>query len=553
MRTKIFTTVIFMLVFISAQAQDDYRVLYYDGPSHLVDQSRAIQLDASNNIYITGNSYGTNKEDYLTIKYNAYGQQLWTARLDGVGHDLDIAYALKVDAAGNVFVTGTSRDNNQVNSEDIVTIKYSPTGTALWSVRYDAPQDCNYTLDAAFSIDVDVAGNPYVTGSSRTNVTSDDILTIKYNGSTGAMVWFARYNGPSGKQDVGKLLKLDRNGNVIIAGSSFKDGSDYDYVVIKYNSSGVQQWVYRYNGPGNGVDTLFDMAVDAGGNVYVTGGSKGSSSNLDYATVKIDGTNGSPVWISRYNGSANGIDIARALAVDGSGNLYVTGSSATSTGLDYITIKYSYDGSQVWAQKYNGPANGNDIASAISMRKLPCLGYAPCTKYEIYVTGQSAGVGTGNDYATVKYDQDGVEQWAKRFNRSGSSEDIPSAMALIDRTEFIFITGTSINDYATLWYLPTSVNTAENNGIPETYSLSQNYPNPFNPSTSISFGLPAASDVKLTVYNALGEKAETLVDEYMEAGTHSVNWNASAFNSGVYFYTITAGAFTSSGKMILVK
>ncbi len=90
--------------------------------------------------------------------------------------------------------------------------------------------------------------------------------------------------------------------------------------------------------------------------------------------------------------------------------------------------------------------------------------------------------------------------------------------------------------------------------IPTTYALNQNYPNPFNPTTEISFDLRQASHVNLTIYNVLGQKVETLVDEYREAGHYDdVTWDAGSYSSGVYFYRISAGTFTDTKKMLLLK
>lgn len=88
--------------------------------------------------------------------------------------------------------------------------------------------------------------------------------------------------------------------------------------------------------------------------------------------------------------------------------------------------------------------------------------------------------------------------------------------------------------------------------IPETWGLHQNYPNPFNASTVIYFDLPQASHVVLDVYNILGQRVGTLADEYMEAGTRSVTWNADVA-SGVYFYRLQADDFSSTRKMTLLK
>jgi len=89
--------------------------------------------------------------------------------------------------------------------------------------------------------------------------------------------------------------------------------------------------------------------------------------------------------------------------------------------------------------------------------------------------------------------------------------------------------------------------------LPNEFSLAQNYPNPFNPTTVISFSLPVASDVTLRVYNVLGQEVKTLVNENLSAGEHQVTFNANDFGSGVYFYKISAGSFTDTRKMMLVK
>lgn len=91
------------------------------------------------------------------------------------------------------------------------------------------------------------------------------------------------------------------------------------------------------------------------------------------------------------------------------------------------------------------------------------------------------------------------------------------------------------------------------NEIPKDFSLSQNYPNPFNPSTNISFDIPVASHVKLALYNILGTEVKVMTNEFLASGKYSVNTDASDLPSGTYFYRITAGSFTDTKKMILVK
>jgi hypothetical protein len=90
-------------------------------------------------------------------------------------------------------------------------------------------------------------------------------------------------------------------------------------------------------------------------------------------------------------------------------------------------------------------------------------------------------------------------------------------------------------------------------GSPTEFELSQNYPNPFNPSTTISFSLPQAGNVKLTVYNLLGEQVAELVNGFREAGIHIVNFNAEIFNSGILIYKLEANGVVQSKKMTLLK
>jgi hypothetical protein len=94
---------------------------------------------------------------------------------------------------------------------------------------------------------------------------------------------------------------------------------------------------------------------------------------------------------------------------------------------------------------------------------------------------------------------------------------------------------------------PISTNT------PDNYQLSQNYPNPFNPTTNIRFAIPKSSLVTMKVYDALGREVAVLVNEFKNAGTYQVDFNALSLTSGIYFYTIKAADFAETKKMMLVK
>ena len=89
--------------------------------------------------------------------------------------------------------------------------------------------------------------------------------------------------------------------------------------------------------------------------------------------------------------------------------------------------------------------------------------------------------------------------------------------------------------------------------LPEAFSLDRAYPNPFNPTTTLSFAIPIDSEVSLSIYNLQGREVSTLIDANMDAGYHSVVWDANSYASGVYFVKMVAGEYISTQKLMLIK
>ena len=115
-------------------------------------------------------------------------------------------------------------------------------------------------------------------------------------------------------------------------------------------------------------------------------------------------------------------------------------------------------------------------------------------------------------------------------------------------------TGTVVGANGTILRMSNTTGIEDNTiKIPADFVLMQNYPNPFNPSTVIQFAIPTASNVKIEIFNITGEVVTTLVDEFRSEGYHVVAFDASGLSSGMYLYRISAGAFVSTKKMILMK
>lgn len=513
----------------------------YNGPGNDIDEAFAVTYDASSNIYVTGSSMGSGSNlDYATVKYNSIGQEQWAVRYNGPANFIDIGNAITVDASGNVYVTGIS--TGITSFTDYATVKYNSAGQQQWVARYNGPSN---GTDEAFSVEVDGSGNVYVTGQSLSG-TNYDYATIKYN-SSGVQQWASRYNGPQSSIDNAAALKVDGSGNVYVTGSSTGSGSGLDFATIKYNSAGQELWAARYNGTNNADDVPSVIYVDATGNVYVTGGSSGSTSSNDYVTIKYN-TSGQEQWNSRYNGTGNDNDVSFGLAVSTAGNVYVTGSSiGQGSATDYATVMYNNTGVQQWASRYNGPNNTSDDASAIA---VDLSGNA-------FVTGASNSGGTNLDYLTLKYSPTGQQMWEQRYN--GPANGVDAALSVcVDGSGNIYVTGTSqgsgsSGDYATLKYSALTAIEPIGNEIPSSYKLYNNFPNPFNPVTTIKFDLPADSYTRLTVFDVTGKTIDVLLNRVINAGSYSFSFDAEGLSSGLYFYKLESGQYSEIKKMVLVK
>ena len=458
----------------------------YNGPGNYQDLVHAIAVDGSGNVYVTGTSAGSGtSDDYATIKYYPNGDTAWVRRYNGPGNDIDEARAIALDSSGNVYVTGWSRGSG--TAWDYATIKYNSNGDTAWVRRYNGQGNSG---DNAYAIAVDGSGNVYVTGTSAGSGPGWDYATIKYypNGDTG---WVRRYNGP-GNSSVAFAIAVDGSGNVYVTGESYGSGPDRDYATIKYYPNGDTAWVRRYNGQGNDNDYATAIAIDGSGNVYVTGQSSGSGTSWDYATIKYYG-NGDTAWVRRYTGPGNSTDYARAIAVDGSGNAYVTGGSYSSeTSEDYATIKYYPNGDTAWVRRYNELGNSNDEARAIAVDDSG----------NVYVTGNSYGDGTGQDYATIKYYSTGDIVWVRRYNGpAGPGNDYDYATAIaVDCSGFVYVTGNSYSsgtgyDYATIKYFqypspPFSLLSPTNNDtVQSTITFSWQYTGDLDPNDTLHYAL----------------------------------------------------------------
>lgn len=320
-------------------------------------------IDVSGNVYLTGrsmNKYGN--FDYATVKYNTDGVFQWAKRYNAPYNDIDIPRAIAVDNSGNVYVTGYSRFSSA--SYQYVTIKYNSNGDSLWLLNYNGGGNESFGI----GLSLDNTGNCYVSGYSIRYAESWNFVTIKYN-SSGIAQWIKMYNGTGANtQEVLAAMNTDTSGNVYLTGYSNMSSPNMDYLTVKYDKNGNFQWAATYNGSGSSDDFPLSLTSDNGGYVIVTGYSTGSGTGYDIATVKYN-SSGIQQWVQRYNRPLNAGDIGRSVATDTSGNIYVAGNAAYINNTDAVVIKYSPSGVQKGIRIFNGAADKDDYYTGICLDK----------------------------------------------------------------------------------------------------------------------------------------------------------------------------------------
>lgn len=446
----------------------------FDGPANAMDVAKVIKIDDNGSVYVGGQiSRTTGRPDLGVIKYNPNGDTLWVRYYNSPGNEGGEYFDFTLDKFGSVIITGSSIGAN--STSDYAIIKYDTNGNELWVRRYDDGDS-----DTPVALAVDDLGNIYVTGTSWRVNQNYNIVTIKYS-KDGDSLWTYSYNGFDDSADFAKDIALDSQGNIFIAGTGayYWSPTGTDYIIIKCNPSGDTLWTAKYDGTGTGFyddDYVRAIAVDNSGNVYVTGESFNENNYLDIVTIKYN-SYGDSIWVKRYRGAATGDEKVTDIAVDSSGNVFVTGSIVVNnSGADYVTIKYNASGDEQWIKTYAGYSSYPDLASSIVLDKFG----------NIYVTGTSSSSSSNVDFATIKYDKDGNEKWVIKYNGSGNSYDNGNGIC-VDDSGNVYVAGTSAGigtqgDFVTIKYNQTLTGIGEDfTDLPCSFNLEQNYPNPFKP------------------------------------------------------------------------
>ncbi|RKX69935.1 hypothetical protein DRP53_06650 [candidate division WOR-3 bacterium] len=531
---------------IGAQVTQEW-VVFYNGPMSCEDCGSAIAVGATENVYVAGYSYDINPQfpKALLLKYDSQGNERWVYRMDSFPSEFNDVI---LDSLENIYVTGYLYDTAAI------TMKFDSLGHIIWSRCY---KPASGRKASGKAIGLDKSGNILVTGGYFSFVTDWDMFTLKYD-PDGDEIWVREFNYDStyGFDDYAFDLVCDGSGSVYVTGTVQGWTIGTCYGTLKYDSLGNLLWCRYYDGHGwGGGGKAQAIDIDGAGNIYITGYHEdtiSATNHFDYATIKYD-PSGNELWVARYNGTGNSEDRANALVVDEFGNCYVTGySRGDTTGDDIVTIKYDSEGNTKWIARFSSPHQPGytlDWPHAITLDNLG----------NIYVVGEMDVDSTGStywDFCTIKYSPTGSKLWVVTFNGANNLSDGGYDIALHGSN--IYVTGYSWIapgdwDCTTIKYSQETGNNSSESEEPTTTLFVA--PNPFKNRVTIGWHFKDRNEVSLRIYDATGR----LVKEFiLPTASTVISWDGRddsgrKVGCGVYFVRLETGDQKFTRKVLLLR
>jgi uncharacterized delta-60 repeat protein len=363
-------------------------------------------------LYVTGYTSLTNfTKGYITVKYAPDGTVAWSRIYEGlVGHanNDDRAFAVAVDANGDVYVSGYSVDYKIIDGReylyvDVATLKYSAGGDLLWERRFRSSGG-NAQPSA---IAVDPRGFVYVGGAAWVDGGFDALL-LKYD-LDGNLLWSRNQGQPGHGWDAAHSMVLAPDGDIVLGG--YTQPGDLDVYVVRFAPDGNLRWEWTQHGRST-VEEVWDVAVDGNGNTYAIAQYAPVDAFTSLLTVKLD-PSGTLQWSDVYSGRSTG-DYARGIELSPDGNIFAAGSAwenGSQTGL--TLIKYSPGGQRLWSRSERG-----GYFSAL------CYDLAVDAEGSAYLTGFAFNDNNHEDFLTAKFTGAGNLAWTAAWSAPEDGSDL---------------------------------------------------------------------------------------------------------------------------------
>jgi len=408
-----------------------------NGTASSFDGASAVTVDAAGNVVAAGTTVNTNtSNDFTVVKLSGTsGAPLWHQEINGSANSFDDARAVTVDPRGDVIAAGRIIANSGF---DLIAAKLSgASGALLWRQEINGPAGL---FDQANAVAIDTAGDAIVAGFFGTGVTPDfdvagDFTVVKLSGGNGTELWRRVSKGTAaGLKSEAKAVKVDTKGDVVAAGSIPNANSDLDFTVVKLSgASGEVLWRHEFHDSHGLPDAANAVMVDPKGDIVAAGSTVSATGDLDFTVVKLSGANGTVLW--RQGLTPNGFGEARAVTGDPRGDVIAAGFIVNATSnFDLAVAKLSgANGTVLWRQELNGPANDFDTAEAAIVDAAG----------DVMVAGTTTG--NSNDFIVVKLSgTNGAVLWRKEIDGSASGSDGAAAVT-VDAAGDVVAAGTIEN------------------------------------------------------------------------------------------------------------
>jgi hypothetical protein len=418
------------------------------------------------------------------------------------------------------------------------------TGQLVWSETYST---LNNERLAAAACDAD--GNLYTVGRSF-GTGFYDLIVQKFDGNYGSNQWTQLIASAAILDDIGWDIAIDSQGRVVVAGLLGTSLADADAVVAVLDPVfGDTVWQESIPGAVYNIEVQAGWLVIADNDDVILGTRTwDTATGYDLVLHRFAATDGAEVWHERWNSGGTTADDPREMVATADGDLVFAGVSDG----DYLVARFTgAEGKFMWQGSYAGPTDWYDVAT--------CVAVAP--DGTIIASGFSDGTDTGWDIATVGFDPDnGYLVWDTRFDGYGQSDEARDVVVSVGGE--VIVAGycysyETSNDLMSLCYESGGVTPVFDN-LPTVAGLTGAWPNPFNPRVTVSYALPQAGAVRLTVCDVRGREVAVLDDGSMAAGEHTATWHGHdaqgrGLPSGLYLAVLRTDAGVSTQKLVLAK
>ncbi|MBE0572336.1 MAG: T9SS type A sorting domain-containing protein [Ignavibacteriaceae bacterium] len=529
------------------------------------DIGSALQQTADGGFIITGETSTIgNGFDLWLLKTDSLGDTIWTKIYGDTGYDW--GYSVEQTLDGGYIVTG--RTGTNAGDTDLWLIKTDPSGNVTWSKTFGGASN-----DAGYSVKQTDNGGYIITGEADGSYIYGHFIWLLKTDEFGDTLWTKKYG--AGESRGYSVLQTEDKGFIVAC-----DYTTYsnNAAILRTDSLGNLQWLIVLDNGGNDKAFSINRTNDEG--YIVTGYTNLPQILSQIWLIKLGPElvldllypNGGEYWI---NGTTEAIawsgenldDVKIELSIDNGASWSAIVDSTPSTGLYVWTV--------------NCPAYSSECIVRISDLSFPDYYDESDSVFTIDIAQQNIAVlipnggenwiiGTNEPIAWTSENVSDVKielsidngiSWNTIVDSTASNGlyiwtvncSAYSSECLVRISDLSFPDYYDESDSVFTIDLPQSVELLDDKGIPEEFTLFQNFPNPFNPTTTIQFGVPTSCFVELKLYDVLGNEINTLISEFKEPGYYNYNLNAEELSSGIYFYTINAGVFAKTKKMLLLK